>query len=334
MRKSKKDLSREERQELYKLRESGLGIREISRVIKRNASTVSRELRRAPRNRVWGRMEWYEKARLAQDAAIKRRQCTRTRGWRLKDERTRLFVCESLQKKWSPEVISARMRVLYPDRKISHEAIYQYVYRTERSLLQYLARNGKSQRVNRAFGKKSRLKAVAVEKRSIEQRPEQANHRLEVGHKESDLIVSARGGRSCLVVLTDRKCRKTKLRKIKSREAAVVRQTVFQILHPLIRRSLTVDNGSEHAELAQLEAVFKDDDFQVFYCHPYCAWERGTVESINGFIRRFFPKGTNFDHVSDEQIQEVEDWINNRPMLVLGGYTPTEVYERELTLAA
>ena len=69
---------------------------------------------------------------------------------------------------------------------------------------------------------------------------------------------------------------------------------------------------------------------KTYFCEPYSAWQKGTVENINGLIRRFFPKKTDFDFISDAELQFVEDWINNRPMKVLNFKTPNERYQ-ELT---
>ena len=336
MRKYKKDLCLSERQEIYKLLEAGLGIREIARVIKRNPSTVSRERRRYRSLRCWGRMAWYEQAKLAQDKAKERRAGRRDRKRRLKNERLCGFVYQCLQKGWSPKIIACRVRREFSGETLSHETIYRYIYFVDRELVKYLPRRGRSKRMNRASGKRSRALKVAAEKRNIVERCIEANNRSELGHHESDLIVSGHQAKSCLLVLVDRKARRVLLRKTPNREAETVRQVIFSILNNLPqRRSLTVDNGSEHSALPLLEPVFKEENFQVFFCNPYCAWERGTVENINGLIRRFFPKRTNFDSVTAEQIQYVEDWINNRPMLCLDGLTPNEVFmEEQLKRAA
>ena len=138
-------------------------------------------------------------------------------------------------------------------------------------------------------------------------------------------------------MFVERKTRRVYLRKVANREAETVRRTIFQILYSLpsvARKSLTVDNGKEHEWLPRLEPVFKKDGFLVYYCNPYCSWERGTVEALNGVIRNKFPKGTNFDNVSEEEVQEVQDWVNNLPMECHKGYTPEEKFAKELALAA
>ena len=340
MRKCSKDLSFEERQSIYLLRSDGKGIREIGRYLNRSASCISRELSRFKGmsriwRRTWKRLPWYEKARHAHLDSLKNRSKCRNRGWSLKNELIRQYVYENLKRGLSPKRISLRLKIEHPGHKISHESIYQYVFNVARELIPCLKRCSKKGRVKRSSGKKRR--GVEQNKRRIDSRPESVDKRLEFGHNESDLIVSGRGGKNCLLVFVERKTRRAFLRKVANREAKTVRRAIFQILHALpasARRSLTVDNGKEHQWLPELEPVFKEDGFLVYYCNPYAAWERGTVEAINGVIREKFPKRTNFDSVSDAEVQEVEDWLNDLPMECHDGYTMKETFEREINKLA
>ena len=112
-------------------------------------------------------------------------------------------------------------------------------------------------------------------------------------------------------------------------EAALVAMLMGIPAH--LRHTLTQDNGSEHALHAELERV---TGVKVYFCHPYSAWERGTVENRNGIIRRFFPKQTDFALVSDEELMRLEKRINSTPMVVLDFLTPDEAEEIELKCAA
>ena len=238
-----------------------------------------------------------------------------------------MYVREKIELGWSPQIIANRIGMDKQGQSISHESIYQYIYHQAKELIKDLPRKGKSRGINRASGRRPR--AVEESKRSIELRPVKANLRGEPGHWESDLIVSARHGKSSLLVLVDRQNRHLHLRLLPNRQAHTVRQALFTILQAQVKKTLTVDNGPEHQELAFLEPVFADNDFKIYFCHPYCAWERGTVEAINGILRRFFPKKTNFDEVTAQQVQNVQDWFNHRPMKVLGYLTPLE-YESKM----
>jgi IS30 family transposase len=111
-------------------------------------------------------------------------------------------------------------------------------------------------------------------------------------------------------VTADRLDRRAILTLVPNRESNEARKALLQKLYklePEERRTVTSDNGPEHADFPELEKVFSG--LQTFYCGPYRSWERGTVEATNGIIRRWFPKGTNFDNVTPEQVQEVEDWL-------------------------
>ena len=87
-------------------------------------------------------------------------------------------------------------------------------------------------------------------------------------------------------------------------------------------RTLTLDNGSENA---QHEAITKAMDMQCYFARPYASWQRGSNEQVNGMVRRYFPKGTDFSKITDEQVAWVESRINNRPRKCLGYKTPAEV---------
>ena len=331
------DLSLQQRQEIFRLGDGGYSIQEIANSVDCSKSTVWWTLNHNILKKSHARLPWYEKAKIVDDAIKINRGRPRERSWGLKNEQTRQYVIDKLKDKFSPKSIHFSIRQDRPGLSISHESIYQYIYKFDRSLLRYLTRHGKTKRNKRASGRKSRLRKAEIEKRRIDQRAKEANDRTEAGHLESDFVVSGKKGKSCLLVVVDRRMRRIRLRKTPNREAEVTRQTLFAILRDLplgFRRSLTIDNDTAHNNLPMLEPAFKEDGLLVFFCFPYCAWQRGTVEAINGIIRRWFPKGTNFDDISDEQIQYVENWFNNRPMETLDGKTPNQMLQEELKKAA
>lgn len=166
---------------------------------------------------------------------------------------------------------------------------------------------------------------------SIEIRPEWINKRLEYGHWEMDLIVSARGGRSVLLPLTERLSREEIILKLPNRKAGTIRKAMDRLERntPNFRqkfKSITTDNGSEFLQydLLRKSCRRKGNRFDIYYCHSYSAWEKGTVENHNRMIRRFFPKGTNFDEISSQEIRKIQDWMNAYPRKSLNWLTPTE----------
>lgn len=166
---------------------------------------------------------------------------------------------------------------------------------------------------------------------SIETRPLEAENREEVGHWEIDTVLGSSDSSSALLTVDDRKSRKRHIIKIKSCSAEGVGEglerlrTIYSKNFTKIFRSITSDNGSEFAKLTE-----QLPETKIYYAHPYSAWERGTNEKQNSLIRRFFPKGTNFDVISDEAIAFVEDWINNLPRKIFNYSTSDEIFQSVL----
>ena len=163
---------------------------------------------------------------------------------------------------------------------------------------------------------------------SITDRPEHINSREEPGHWEMDLVVSSTKGKGALLTLTERTGRVELIQNIPNKKAATVRKKIAglkkQLPHGMTIKSVTTDNGSEFLEYEELKKVFS---CEIYYCHSYAAWEKGTNENHNRMIRRWFPKGTDFSKVSAREIKECEQWMNNYPRKTLGWLTPLEFAE-------
>ena len=143
--------------------------------------------------------------------------------------------------------------------------------------------------------------------------------RSRFGHWEGDSLVS-RKSLAALNSLVERKSRLLLLTRLDRKTAELTKDAVLQRLQWLpkkARRTLTLDNGSENA---QHEAITEAIGIKCYFADPYASWQRGTNESVNGLIRRYFPKGTDFSKISDEQVAKVESLINNRPRKCLGGH--------------
>ena len=167
---------------------------------------------------------------------------------------------------------------------------------------------------------------------SISIRPQHINERSELGHKEMDLIISSGNKRVCLLTFTDRMSREETIIKLPNHEAKTVRKAIDRLERqvPGFRQkfqTITTDNGPEFLEYDQLirSARSKRQRFEVYYCHPYSSWEKGTVEVHNRMIRRWFPKGTDFTGVKPKEIAALQEWMNSYPRKILGWRTPAEV---------
>ncbi len=277
-------------------------------------SRLSRELNR---NRLAsGRY----KAKAAQDFH-NYRQCSKPKAVKFNTS-FKLEVDRHLQNGLSPEQISGRLK-LEQHNSISHETIYKYIWDDKQkggTLYQYLSRK---QRGRKKRGKKTDNRGHIPNKISIEQRPPQANNRERFGDWEADTIIGA-NHKGAILTLIDRKTLFTKLTLLKGKDAKQITRKIIKKLNrykPYIH-TLTSDNGKEfsfHEQIAQTLQI------QYFFTHPYSSYECGTVENMNGLIRRYIPKKTNFDELTHLQIKQIENQLNNRPRKKLGYYTPQEV---------
>lgn len=321
----------EERQQIHRNKGLGYSLRRIAKILGRAPSTILREL---VRNAFSYDQEddSHTKARKSQEVVTSRRSEASKRKMRLKSEEIQSFVEKKLKEGWGVIAIAGRVALEFPGYSLSPEAIYQWLLTERPELRQYLPVAGKA-RNRRIPGKKRRFRAPSAPKTSIEERPEEANQRTEIGHLEYDTIHSRRPGRSAVLTTVDRKSRKTfldKLSSLGSEECSnVLIVRIEKEVPPEHRHSMTSDNGSENADF---EKVDKALGTKSYFCHPHCAPERGTVENRNRFVRKFFPKGTDFGDIPDEYLKWLEDYINNYPLKCLGFKTPHEVWDEELRL--
>ncbi len=192
--------------------------------------------------------------------------------------------------------------------------------------------------------KKNHYKKVRVQKRanageSIENRPKDIQNRKTFGHWEMDTVKGQRGiTKSCMLVLTERKTRNEMVIKLKDQTAASVVKALDRLekkwgaMFYCVFKSITVDNGMEFANCKGMEksALKKGKRTNIYYCHPYSSWERGTNENNNRLIRRHIPKGVNFDNKTNEDIAYIEKWINNYPRKIFKYRTSAELFQEEL----
>jgi IS30 family transposase len=315
-----------EREELSRLFVAGHTARAAARALGRAPSTVSRELARHYRSRVTYRAvrahtrasRWAHVPRKPRKLAIQ--------------PALRQAVFTLLAQRWSPEQIARALPQRYPQTpamRISHEAIYTYLYvlprgALKRELILYLRRRHRFRRPH-----KRRLSSRPIQDfTSIEERPAEVADRTVPGHWEGDLLVG-HANASALGTLVERTTRFTVLVPLKEKGAAAVRRAFARELRTLpaqLRRSLTYDQGQEMREHRLFTAQTK---MQVYFAHPCSPWERGTNENTNGLLRQFFPKGTRFTQLSRAHIKRVQAMFNDRPRKVLNWHSPAHAF-REL----
>ena len=315
-----KQLSQAEREQIANLLSEGNSLGDIAKALDRDKSTISRELARnsAP--------EYKRYTPCRAHARAYERKTTANKHERLKSNFIRQYVRDGLAKGWSPEQISGRIRIDHPGHSINHEAIYQYIYHPQnpyRLEMINLLRRAHKKRRNKGIGRKER-KTKIPNRIPIDTRPKSVESRRRYGHWEGDSLIS-RKSKVALNTLTERKSRLVLITKLPRKGAAETNKAIISRLKKLPangRQTLTLDNGTENAKHEQLSARL---GIKCYFAHPYASWERGTNENINGLIRWYLPKGTDFSKIDKELIARIEYLLNSRPRKCLGYKTPLEV---------
>ena len=326
-------LTNTEREEISRCIANKQSFTEIARQLGRSTSTISREIYR---NSGKTGYRAFGARKRAQIAASSRRAGKSKTG---NNKRLRDYILKSIEKEWSPEEISERIQIEYPmdmAMRISHEAIYRYIYvlprgELKQTLIKALRQEHKYRRKQKT-GKTEENRGKIANMLSIEERPAEVADRSVAGHWEGDLILG-KYKRSALGTLVERTTRYTILVPLGNKKDAVtVRQEfakAFQTVPAELKKSMTYDQGKEMSEHQQFTI---DTGIQVYFAHPGSPWERGTNENTNGLIRQYFPKGTDFSEVSEEEIKVVQRKLNDRPRKALGFYKPDEVINNLVAL--
>jgi len=216
----------------------------------------------------------------------------------------------------SPEVIAH-------DEHISHETIYQWIYHTRPDLKMKLPQRGKKRR---HYGsKRGKKQGWTQDVRSIRERPTAANERTRVGHFEGDTV---RGPTSALLTLTDRTSRFEEAVKIPYEGCDPVRDVISRRQQKLQARTYTFDRGSAFSLWRMIEC---DVGAKIYFADPHAPWQRGTNENTNGRLRRVFPKGFDFDTITQRDIDRVLYLMNHTKRKCLNWRTPCEVFRGRCT---
>ena len=312
-----------ERSQIYVLRQAGKGVREIARLLRRTASTISREVFRNTGGKGYRPKQAQE---LAEERAMRP-------GPRRFTEVVRLDAEEKLRKGWTPEAICGRAE-LEGRPHVCKETIYKHVYEDAKAggdLWETLPR-AKRKRKRRCPRQEGRGRGVIPGRRGIETRPPEIELRITVGHWEGDLVVGA-NATGYLVTLVERVTRYTLVGWSATKEADEVKVVIIRLLAAVgvACTGITFDNGKEFARHAEIAMALKSD---VFFARPYQSWERGTNENTNGLIRRLYPKSESFAAIDEADLHRIDKFLNDRPRKCLGWKTPREVMKAFLAAAA
>lgn len=349
---------------LSEWKKQGLSNIECGKRLGRDKSTIGRELRR---NQVKVRVGKYNEViyepNHAQFVTDQRKQKAWSAKQPLKSKKIYGYVLDHLRGGWSPEEIAGRLRKEeHPDDPswwICHETIYAFIYKEktdltkqglisqslldlrlvthnqaitvtdfDRPLYEFLRRKQTKRR--KKSGRKVHRSHIP-DRVSMHLRPEVINQRAEFGHWEGD-TVEGKGHKDGVHTEVERVSRLIGAKKVKaidSQSALDAQRKIFTPLPEKARRSTTLDNGKE----THLHFKLRDDlDMQTFHADPYASWQRGANENGNGLLRCYFPKGTDFAKVTDEELEDVIWELNNRPRKVLQYKTAQEVFNEHLNL--
>jgi IS30 family transposase len=326
-----------ERGRIEELVRSGKGVRAIARLLERSVSTISEEIKRGTVHQIKNDKDVYiYYADTAQRRYEKNRKNSVQRSFEEKYS-VKFFEALAVALKDKPRLYSVdtfvfKYKQLHPDEFVpSTSVVYRLI--DEGALGKYGIKSyhlpKKTQRKPKGeVAKRTKGANKKVLGTSISERPVDANERKEFGHYEADLVIGKKEqGEDAVLTLVERVTRQAFVRRVSSREAAVV----YDVLENLVDeigtlniKSITFDNGSEFSSMANLASI------DVYFAHAYSSFERGSNENFNGLLREYMPKGKSFNTYSDEEIIIYQDCINNRLRKILGYKSAAEAYALEV----
>lgn len=311
----------------YFLNLKRLSLRRVAELVGKNHTVIIREIARhkpqfSPYN-----------AELAQRAA-NRKLAHNTIKKLNKDPILLDYVIKKLQEDWSPEQIAGRLKSNPPSnlkkKKICPETIYQYIYNGGadyggKLLYQYL-RKKKHFRQKRCS--RNPKKSAITGRISIHDRPEEIDLKSSYGHWESDSVICKY--RKPLSVQYMRKAMLVRINKIDNFKPESTNEAIIKTRESLpdhLTKSITYDNGTENSKHYELKEIF---DLQTYFCDPYASWQKGGVENANGLIRQYLPRKTDLATITDNEIYEIQEKLNNRPRKSLNYLTPNEIIQTQV----
>jgi len=286
--------------------------------LNRSLSSITREIRRGTDAGDYNPF-------FAEYDHLKRR---RYQSPRLKiDNTTWQLIQPKLEHRWSPEQIAKWLKIEYPSRTVSGKTIYNYLYFHMRGELKKLALKdlrlrGRKRKSPNTDEKRGKLQDITL----IDERPIEVDSRAVPGHWEGDLIIG-KNHKSALCVIVERKTRFLQLDLLQSYDALTVRKTIekrFKRMEPVLRKSLTLDQGKENSEHKMLSKKLGVD---IYFCHPSSPWEKGTCENTNGLIRDMLYEVDDFRTLTQYDVSRIARLLNERPRKTLDWRSPKQAIE-------
>jgi IS30 family transposase len=315
------DLKFYERQKLEYWLRSKQSLRAIAKIMRRDHSVLVRELKR---NGDGNRKKY--RADTAQRMFAKRRH-KQHKGKLDKYPELKEYVLNGLKKEWSPDVIAGKLKLDGVKQTISHESIYHYIYEREGRLEQWYKylRQGQSRRHKLHSRKKSKLRIP--ERKSIQERPEYIGQRKRYGDWESDSMIFSKQ-RTILSVQSERKSKLIRMQKAQNKSAEETKDALIKTAESIPKEiflTLTFDNGLEAVQHTEIK---KEYGIETYFCDPFASWQKGEVENANKLIRYYLPRHTDLSKLTDEDIYEIQEKLNDRPRKCLKYLSPNEVINK------
>ncbi|WP_456299258.1 IS30 family transposase [Microbacterium halophytorum] len=310
-------------------------LRQIAGHLGFSVSTISREVSR-------NRLPYGDEYRYSADVAHYRAQLARhaDRPKKLDHPVLRARVVGLLNEGWAPDAVAGRLKLDFPDQPemhVSHETIYQALYVQGKGGLRHELTVEKALR----SGRTSRRPQSKLPRRSarpwlagarLSDRPAEAADRAVPGHWEGDLVVGPNN--SGIITLVERRSRFALLGRLPgSRDSVTVTSRMVDMVRTLPRALFTTVTWDQGAEMAQHVDFTIATGCEVFFCDPHSPWQRGSNEQFNGLLRDFFPKGTDFNHVTDDDLARAQHLLNTRARKTLDYWTPSEKLREAIGVA-
>jgi IS30 family transposase len=314
-----KQLTQEERYQIYALIKANHNQKDIANILGRSTSSISRELKRNTG------LKGY-RPKQAQRLMLHRR-VTANKSIKITSDVKR-WIDDLLSQDLTPEQITGRL-TLEGKITLHHESVYRYIYQDKANggdLYKKLTRACKKYRKRYGiYDKRGQL----INRVSIDERPEIVESKCRIGDWEGDTVIG-KGRKNAFVTMVERKTLFTVVKRIESKHADITADALIESMlsFKMNIHTITLDNGKE---FAQHERIGKALEADVYFAHPYSSWERGINENTNGLLRRYFPKGTDFMMLSEEEIQVAVDKLNHRPRKTRGYKTPYELFTGQPT---
>ena len=303
-----------ERNCLQKFLTEGKSYREIARLLGRSPSTISREVKR---NYSHG-SNHYNAWRATSLYIFRRKRCVRKHKIQPGTELYE-FICEGLRHFWSPEVIANLCRERGLD--VSMATIYRAL--GEKRLKGFSRKEHLRRRGKKRMGDRKKCSTIHPI-HTIHERPEIVETKSRLGDFEGDTVYGG-AGKGCAVTFVDRKSKLLVAALAPNRESATIRKAIqraFSLMeYDIPVETITLDNGSEFSDFVDIE---KDLNATIYFADPHSPWQRGLNENTNDILRFFYPKGTDFLNVSEQEFQSVVHLINSRPRKCLGFLSPLD----------